>query len=35
MLNFSFKREPVWMLVFSLGPALLALFIVVALFLLR
>ena len=34
-INFSFKWEPVWILVFSLGPAALGLLIVLVVLLLR
>jgi len=33
--DFSFKREPLWILVFSLGPAALGLLVVLVLTLLR
>lgn len=33
--GFSFKSEPIWILVFSLGPAALGLIVVLVLLLLR
>jgi hypothetical protein len=35
LINFSFKREPVWMLVFSLAPAVGGLLVLVVLLVLR
>jgi len=33
--DFSFKREPLWILVFSLGPAALGLLVVLIVWLMR
>jgi hypothetical protein len=35
LIQFSFKREPIWMLVFSLAPAVLGLLILLLALLLR